>query len=282
MSNYSMAFDRLRRESDRRVSEADSSSVEDAPESAPAQRPDSAPAQRPDSAPAQTIVEENVTPEPPAEVSREETAEPRAARSRDSSWWSASKSVHSAAQRESYVALLDTIRSLRRLRGKVPYVVLAGASRAEAVDEVVAGLVETGLTRGLRVVSLELAATADGRELRAHHASVIGRDVLAPLDVSTPTGAEEVDSWLRDAVGRFDVVLVEAPSLGESADGALLGRVLDGLFVVAEQGRTRGNHLRTATQRAKSASATVHGLVLTESRNPLPNWLSSVLGGSDV
>lgn len=279
-----MAFDRLRRESGSRLAEPDSPAGEAAPERTAAEAtPERTVAKAPpEPTAAESPVAERSIPPRAVEVSREEPSPPRAAARARDSWWFASNAVHNAAQRESYSALLDTIRSIHRLRGPVPYVVLAGASRAEAVDDVVAGLVETGLNRGLRVVALELATTADGRELRAHRASVIGREILAPLDVSSPTGAEEVDSWLRTALERFDVVLVEAPPLGDSADGALLGRVLDGLFVVAEQGRTRGDQLKTATQRAKAASSAVHGLVLTQSRNHLPNWLTSVFGASDV
>jgi hypothetical protein len=267
MSNYSMAFDRLRRESGGDAGgtiEPVPSLPEPGEDTAEARAKGPAGAGLPSAAPRSPATpSERVEPS----ETRLLTAEP----------------ARSPGQRESYGGLLDTIRSISRIRGRVPYVVLAGASHSEAVDRVVGGLVETGLRRGIRVVALELAATPEGRQLQAHRASpVAAGDTLAPLEVSSPRPAEEIDAWLSGGLGRFDAVIVEGPALSDSADAALLGRELDGLFVVAEQGRTRGELLKLATQRAKSASSTVHGLVLTETRSVLPTWLSRLLGAEDA
>jgi hypothetical protein len=193
--------------------------------------------------------------------------------------WLGVAGIRTHQQREAYSSLLDSIRTIPQLGGRAPFVVIGGASRAEAVDRVIGGLVDAGSQRGIRVVGLELAATSDGRELRAHPACLRGGSDLRPFDAGTPNIAAELDKWLRSALGRYDVVVIAAPALSDSADGALLGRTLDGLFVVAEQGRTRNDDLRVAAQRARSACATVHGLVLTESRSWLPAWLARVLGG---
>ncbi|HVS64761.1 MAG TPA: hypothetical protein VMT85_14795, partial [Thermoanaerobaculia bacterium] len=159
----------------------------------------------------------------------------------------------SAAQREAHAGLLDAIRSIRQIRGEVPCVVLCGVSRAEAVDRIIGGLVEAGAGRGLHVVALELATTHSGRQLRPHPVNGLGSPIadLAPFELSTPRQTQEVGAWLSDGGVRVDVVIVEGPALSDSADAALLGRVLDGLFVVVEQGRTRSDLLTTAAQRAR-------------------------------
>jgi hypothetical protein len=265
MSNYSMAFDRLRRDS-ATGARATAEPLAEAPELAP-------------KAPGPTQEAAALAPE--GSVGAQTVSGQPATEGQGVAGWR-TEQLRSVEQRESYGALLDTIRSLRQVRGTAPFVVLSGASRAEAVDRVVGGLVAIGLRRGIRVIALELVATPDGRQIRAHRVSGLDPGQVGPLEITGPRSRDDIEAWLRGAVGRFDVVAVEAPSLADSADGALLGRDLDGLFVVAEQGRTRANQLKVAAQRARSAASTVHGLVLTESRGFLPSWLARILGADDL
>lgn len=184
--------------------------------------------------------------------------------------------VVATGQEEPYALLLDTIRTLHP-RVQAPCVVLAATSGAEAIGHVVSGLVAAGSSRGVRVVALELEVTRDGPSLRAHPSSGIAEDELPPFELTTSEPEDRIESWLRESLGRHDVVAIEAPALCSSADGAFLGRSVDGLFLVAEQGRTRARHLEKAAQRAESASCDVHGLVVTESKSFLPSWLERLL-----
>jgi hypothetical protein len=267
MTKYSMVLDRLRRESSDRPGAA-----LDPP--APVDQPVEA-----TDAYLQPVLQrsESSTAAQAASESLSERA-PRAA------GWLPPPAAYSADQSESYGGLLDVIRSIRQIRGQVPCVVVCGASRAEEVGRVIGGLIEAGSQRGIRVVALELSTLADGRQLRSHRVNGFesSAGALPPFEMSAWKQNQEIDAWLRTSGLRFDVVIVEAPALSDSADAALLGRELDGLVVVVEQRRTRSDHLRNATQRARGASCPVHGLVLTEARRPFPRWFARLLGAEDV
>lgn len=71
--------------------------------------------------------------------------------------------------------------------------------------------------------------------------------------------------------GMFDIILVDVPPFGASADGALLSTVADGAVLVVEARKTRWQAVRNAIDQIEAQRGTVLGVVLNQRRYYIPS-----------
>ena len=72
---------------------------------------------------------------------------------------------------------------------------------------------------------------------------------------------------------QFDVIIVDAPALGESLEATLLGRLVDGTVVVVDAGKNRWQAVRSGIAQIESQGGNVLGVVLNKQKHYIPNWL---------
>jgi len=92
--------------------------------------------------------------------------------------------------------------------------------------------------------------------------------------------ASGLSRWFEHPGGSVDFILVEAPPLDGAADAALLARACDGLVLVVESAVTPRDSLRRAIRIAEASGCRVLGLVVSEPRHTLPNWLRRLVSGT--
>jgi Mrp family chromosome partitioning ATPase len=71
----------------------------------------------------------------------------------------------------------------------------------------------------------------------------------------------------------FDYVLVDCPSLAESADAATLAPLVDGVSIVIKAAQTRRAQIKRSQQMIEGAEGRFLGFVLNQRRYPVPNWI---------
>jgi hypothetical protein len=163
-------------------------------------------------------------------------------------------------------------RPLRRL-------VFAGAASPMAVDRVVAGLAAHVRRLGLRVLLGRLRDGEGRRELgsieQAGEDEWSGAEPL-PLDLTSHADAEAIGSWIDRHSGEADLVFIAGGSLA-SVDPALLSCACDGLVIVVHAEHTARRALSSAVERARAVSCRPLGVVVVDSRDPIPAWLRGLL-----
>lgn len=71
-----------------------------------------------------------------------------------------------------------------------------------------------------------------------------------------------------------DLVVVDLPAVGQSSAALRWARLLDGVILVVEAERVRGEVVQRVKQRLAGANATLLGAVLNKQREHLPGWLN--------
>jgi len=186
-----------------------------------------------------------------------------------------------------YTALRE--RLLASANGRpLRVIVLAGCEGGEGTGQIARDFAETLATSGLKAMLLDAGVGHDGsaagndvvqlvaRESTASAISV-GKGQLAI--VAGPSGlvdkenfyrSAEFASWLDRQRGFYDYVLIEAPPLVRFSDGALLGRLCDGVVIVVEAGATHRDALVRGRELLERSDVKVIGAVLTRVRQELP------------
>jgi hypothetical protein len=95
-----------------------------------------------------------------------------------------------------------------------------------------------------------------------------------------PAGAAGIERWFEEGSGGVDFILVEAPPLDTTADAALLARACDGLVLVVESGVTSRESLLRAVRIAEASGCRLLGLVMSEPRQGLPDWVRRLVSGT--
>ncbi len=171
--------------------------------------------------------------------------------------------------------LLHQLRALAIPVGGVPTVVIASVSGREDYAGLLRALKKHVDTECTPLAMVELAV--ERSEWRLIEPGLEGRQVLGTFD-RNPHGAEGYGvSWNQTALGDRDLVLVLAPPLAQSVDGALLGRDLGGAVLVGEVDRTSRHELRKASQQLVTADCPLLGVVLLGAKRWLPEWLERLL-----
>ena len=139
-----------------------------------------------------------------------------------------------------------------------------------------------GLTRRLRPEGLDLTASvAEGRTPTANRwgpgslAVVPGPE--APPNIERFFGSAEFAAWVDVQRASFDYILFDVPPASR-ADSVLLGKLCDGMVLVAEAAHTRRAALMRAHTQLERSGVNVVGLILNRTRDPVPDVVRRYLG----
>jgi Mrp family chromosome partitioning ATPase len=150
------------------------------------------------------------------------------------------------------------------------------AQKGEGVTYVLRGLAAALIRSGKTVAVLDGAlcplsfpGVPAPEEKRTEGATIVG----TPFD-SKPESLQQLITGLHN---RYDCVLLDCGSAGSCAGLTRLGRLSDGVVVVAEAGRISKKHVNRATQVIAQAGGTLLGVVLNKRRYPIPSWLYNKL-----
>jgi tyrosine-protein kinase len=75
-------------------------------------------------------------------------------------------------------------------------------------------------------------------------------------------GSRHVQDVLRDLEGRYDLVVVDTPAVGDVADALGLARAASATLLVVESGRTTGDDVRQVAGALETVGASILGVVL--------------------
>ncbi len=216
------------------------------------------------------------TSEQPAAAQLESTPDQAALVQLDDVLGPDSGSIDTDRHFSSYAILFDNMHAMAN--GKpISTVVFAAASTRENVTQVIGGLAEESRRRNCTLCHAALGQW-QGRPVLKTRPSAGPGDEGSAIPVALRGGPleEPAARWLEQARSRHDLVVIEAPPLGLSLDGAMLARHCDGLVLVVEPFVTTQVALRTAIQRARGASCNVLGLVVHGARDDMPRWLHQI------
>lgn len=173
-------------------------------------------------------------------------------------------------EEQAFAGLLDGLRALAA-GPRAPVVVLAEVQGEPLMERLAGGLAELAEARGVRIRWAELGMLEGRRGVR------LPAGGQAELDLGASPSSEQVRGWLATIGVGYDLVLVLAPPLDRSLDGALLACEGDGLVLVAQSGGVSTEQLRAATDRAKATGCNLLGLALLGHREWLPRWLAKLI-----
>lgn len=71
----------------------------------------------------------------------------------------------------------------------------------------------------------------------------------------------------------FDYILLDCPALSISDEAAMLASKIDGVIIVAEADRTRGEQIQNTKQAIEAAEGNLLGLVLNKRQYTVPGWI---------
>jgi ATPases involved in chromosome partitioning len=180
----------------------------------------------------------------------------------------------------SYALLLDNMNALAN--GKpISTVVFAAASTRENVAQVIGGLAEESRRRKFTLCHVALGQWQGKPVLKTRPAGPGDEAAAIPVALRGGPLEEPAVRWFEQARSRHDLIVIEAPPLGLSLDGAMLARHCDGLVLVVEPFITTQVALRAAIQRARS-TCNVLGLVVHGARDDMPRWLHQVSSPSSA
>ena len=85
--------------------------------------------------------------------------------------------------------------------------------------------------------------------------------------------SDRLQARMKELVGKFDRVLINAPPASLYADAALLGKLVDGVILVLKSSSTRRETARKVKESFDDASVRLIGAVLSERTFPIPERL---------
>jgi Mrp family chromosome partitioning ATPase len=194
---------------------------------------------------------------------------------------------------QQYTALRERLLAMAPAK-PLKALVFAGCNGGEGCTQVVREFAQTLAASGLRVLLVDADARSSGL---THAMAATGTDLsalvnqnggLAPATdygrgqltvVPSPASANdkekffttpEFSAWLDAQRGSYDYVLLDAPPLLRFADGLLMGRVSDGVVILAQAETTERDALTRARDVLRKGSVNGLGVVLNRVRNPVP------------
>lgn len=96
---------------------------------------------------------------------------------------------------------------------------------------------------------------------------------LRNIDAHSLLSSDRLHTRLTEFKAEFDYILIDAPSVNQYADSALLGRLTDGVILVVEANSTHREVVRKAKERLESAKVRLLGAVLNKRQFPIPESL---------
>lgn len=178
-----------------------------------------------------------------------------------------------------FMTLLDSLRAHTARGGGARSLVLATPDPSPAPGFVLDGLAARAEQLGMDVVRGELRGVPSRQLMPARRTPQTDRAARHCLAVALRPDhlAAEMETWLGQHRGA-DLVLIEAPALLQSIDGALVARACDGLILIAERGVTERRALQDAANRARSTGCALLGVIMTSRERPMPTWLERLAG----
>jgi hypothetical protein len=102
-----------------------------------------------------------------------------------------------------------------------------------------------------------------------------------------PTFADRAGRWegsqqyRRDCIGllrkEFDYTIIDCPSLKDSGDLLSVAAFVDGIILVSEANRTRGDQLQHAERAIEAAQGKMLGHILNKRTYEIPGWIYRML-----
>lgn len=172
--------------------------------------------------------------------------------------------------------LLDGLR-LIATEGGVRTIVFSGASTVEAVNALAVNLAHHADTNGMTALVAMLTTTGG----RTFVTPTVGfATSAAPLEVELDAGVStaQVHSWLSQVAPGADLLVITAPPLATTIDGALMACACDGLVIVAESEVTERAALHTAAERARITGCRTLGVVMHGTKDRVPGWIRRLMG----
>lgn len=163
--------------------------------------------------------------------------------------------------------------------------VFAGCEGGEGCTQLVRGFAETLAASGLNVLvvnadtqtATEITGTGVPTPTSADQALVVGggrvtltRSPTSVRDKEHLFSGTKLAAWIETQRRTYDYVLVDAPPLLRFADGVALGRLGDGVVLVAQAGKTRGDSIARAREKLEHADLHPLGVVLNRTSDPVP------------
>lgn len=178
-----------------------------------------------------------------------------------------------------FTTLLDGLRAQTARGGGARSLVLAAPQPSPASGVVLDGLAARAEQLGMEVVRGELRGVPSRPLMAARRTPPTDRTARHCFAVAPRPDrlATEMEAWLGQ-YDRADLVLIEAPPLLQSIDGALVARACDGLILIAERGVTERWALQEAANRARVTGCTLLGVIMTSSERRMPTWLERLAG----
>lgn len=179
--------------------------------------------------------------------------------------------------------------------GTLCAVAITAAARGEGATTAAAHLArDLSEVFGLRVLLLDsggpgmrlgtmLEALGAGALRRVTDAEVAGANAtLALLEPGPEPGVpgglrQRLSGILAAAAGRFDLVLVDAPAVGEGLDALVAARACGHAVLVVRAGHLGEEPLRAARDSLAAAGVEVVGVILNARREVVPRWLGRLL-----
>ena len=93
-----------------------------------------------------------------------------------------------------------------------------------------------------------------------------------PIPASAYFNGEDMTAFFRTLKQKFDLVLLDSPSVMLSSDGVALSRNADGVVLVVEAEKTRWQVAGNAAEKINSQGGTILGVVLNKRRYPIPEF----------
>ena len=150
----------------------------------------------------------------------------------------------------------------------------------------VAGI-NTQFLRSLRETSVETFRESLSGATPLPRNSMAGKKVwegvepsnASSMRVTTGRRGPWEGSWQyrRDCIDvlrrQFDQTVIDCPSLKESGDALSIAPFVDGVILVIEANRTRGEQIRNAEQSITAADGKLLGYVLNKRKYEVPGWI---------
>jgi Mrp family chromosome partitioning ATPase len=178
----------------------------------------------------------------------------------------------------------------------------AGCQGDEGCSEVVRGFGESLAALGLSVMVVDADTRGEDRPASEGvpdlAALVAGADPPPAIEVgkgrlTTVPGprlrgekerflrGDDLAAWLVAQRTVHDYVLLDAPPVLKFADGMMVGRLADGVALVAQSGRTPGAAIARAREGLERAGVRVLGVILNRVKDPIPPGLRPYLAFLD-
>lgn len=181
-----------------------------------------------------------------------------------------------------FFALVERFRELRRSQPSLS-VAFTSVLPGEGVTYIVDALTsELARQSGERVVSIPVSELRNAAGLEAF-LQEDGPDTFSqlwrperPLEWNEPE-PPPVQRHLDALRKRFDYVLVNCPSLKQSADALVIGKRCAGVCLVVAAGKTTRSQIQGALTSLSLASVPVLGFVLNKRTYPVPEFIYKFL-----